>query len=203
MHISFIVLRLICDSLLISATEPWKPGKIISNLSNFSADGIHLVWEESDAFVNGYRVEIDGYLQTTLGSKPEIDWNRLLLPVTQYKVKITAISYGYVTNYPSYGRKESQPAANWIMTTECKPTSPLELKQYYYGKLRTLLVYDSIIILASDLFSPNTHEKRCRLSTLGITNGIIIKKNLHSKTLSFKQRNKTYIYVFCIYNFKN
>ena len=120
-QISFIVLRLICDSLLISATEPWKPGKIISNLSNFSADGLHLVWEESDAFVNRYRVEIDGYLQTTLGSKPEIDWNRLLLPVTQYKVKITAISYGYVTNYPSYGRKESQPAANWIMTTECKP----------------------------------------------------------------------------------
>ena len=104
--------------------EPRKPGKIISSLSNFSADGLHLVWEESDAFVNRYSVLIDGLRQVTLDSKPEIHWNPLLLPVTQYNVTITAISYGYVTNYPSYGSKESQPAANWIMTTECKPKKP-------------------------------------------------------------------------------
>ena len=74
--------------------------------------------------MNRYRVEIDGHQQITLDSKPEIDWNQLLLPVTQYNVTITAISYVFVSNYPFYGRKESQPAANWIMTTECKPKKP-------------------------------------------------------------------------------
>ena len=97
-------------------TEPRKPRRILPSLSNFSADGVRLVWEESDAFVNRYRVDIDGYQQTTLDSKPEIDWNRLLLPETQYNVTITAISYGYVTNYPSYGRKESLPVRILIQT---------------------------------------------------------------------------------------
>ena len=124
LHVYFIVL----DKLLILITEPRKPGKVISSLSNFSADGVHLVWEKSDAFVNRYRVEIDGHNQQTLDSKPEIHWNRLLLPVTQYNVTITAISYGFVSNYASYGRKESQPAANWIMTTECKPKKHVWVK---------------------------------------------------------------------------
>nr|XP_022320309.1 uncharacterized protein LOC111122711 isoform X2 [Crassostrea virginica] len=111
--------------------EPRKPGKVISSLSNFSADGVHLVWEESDAFVNRYRVEIDGHQQTTLDNKPEIDWNRLLLPVTQYNVTITAISYGYVTNYPSYdcdnsgGEHPCPGACSCVMnhTDHCDPIS--------------------------------------------------------------------------------
>lgn len=97
-------------------TEPRKPGRILLSLSNISADGLRLVWEKSDAFVNRYMVEIDGHQQKTLDSKPEVDWNRLLLPVTQYNVTITAISYGYVTHYPSYGSKESLPVRFLIQT---------------------------------------------------------------------------------------
>ena len=91
--------------------------------------------------MNRYRVEIDGYQQITLDSKPEIAWNRLLLPVTQYNVTITAISYGYVTNYPSYGSKESQPAANWIMTTECKQKKHREGKTMLLG---TNIIFNNI-----------------------------------------------------------
>lgn len=94
---------------------------MIENLSNFSADGLHLKWEESDAFVNRYRVIIEDKEQETIDSKPEIKWNKLLLPVTLYNVTITAISYGFTTNYyHSYGKRESAPATYWIMTAECR-----------------------------------------------------------------------------------
>lgn len=101
-------------------TEPRKPGAIITNLSNFSADGVHLVWEESDGFVNRYRVKIDNHEQETLDSKPTIDWDQLLLPDTLYNVTITAISYGFTTNYyHSYGRRLSVPSPSFILTTKC------------------------------------------------------------------------------------
>lgn len=105
-----------CGFLLI---EPRKPGAIVTNLSNFSADGLHLEWEESDGLVNRYRVRIDGIEQETLDSKPVIDWDQLLLPVTLYNVTITAISYGFTTNYHSYGKRESVPSSYWILTTQC------------------------------------------------------------------------------------
>ncbi|XP_065942458.1 uncharacterized protein [Magallana gigas] len=94
--------------------EPRKPGAIETNLSNFSADGVHLVWEESDGFVNRYIVRIDDHEQETLDKKPTIDWDQLLLPDTLYNVTITAISYGFSTNYHSFGRRLSVPAIYWI-----------------------------------------------------------------------------------------
>lgn len=114
MHLNQIKLLLI---------EPRKPGAIETNLSNFSADGVHLVWEESDGFVNRYIVRIDDHEQETLDKKPTIDWDQLLLPDTLYNVTITAISYGYTTNYyHSYGRRLSAPAFYWIETSSvvCK-----------------------------------------------------------------------------------
>eukprot|EP00105_Crassostrea_gigas_P033151 XP_011456409.1 PREDICTED: uncharacterized protein LOC105348593 [Crassostrea gigas] len=103
--------------------EPRKPGAIVTNLSNFSADGVHLVWEESDGFVNRYIVRIDDHEQETLDKKPTIDWDQLLLPDTLYNVTITAISYGFTTNdYHFYGRRLSLPAASFILTTKSQYT---------------------------------------------------------------------------------
>lgn len=100
-------------------SEPRKPGAILNNISIFSADGLHLEWEKTDGFVNRYRVKIDDNEQETLDSKPHIDWNKLLLPGTLYNVTITAISYGFTTNYQTYGKRESAPASYWIMTVDC------------------------------------------------------------------------------------
>lgn len=114
MHLNQIKLLLI---------EPRKPGAIETNLSNFSADGVHLVWEESDGFVNRYIVRIDDHEQETLDKKPTIDWDQLLLPDTLYNVTITAISYRFTTNYyHSYGQRLSAPAFYWIETSSivCK-----------------------------------------------------------------------------------
>lgn len=113
MHLNQIKLLLI---------EPRKPGAIVTNLSNFSADGVHFVWEESDGFVNRYIVRIDDHEQETLDKKPTIDWDQLLLPDTLYNVTITAISYGFSTNYHSFGRRLSVPAIYWIETSSviCK-----------------------------------------------------------------------------------
>lgn len=68
-------------------------------------------------------VKIDDHEQETLDSKPTIDWDHLLLLVTRYNVTITAISYGFTTNYyHSYGRRLSAPALYWIETSSvvCK-----------------------------------------------------------------------------------
>ena len=54
----------------------------------------------------------------TTGFLPEIMWNSLLMPLTVYKVSISAISYGYTTNYPTYGSKESPPSVNSIQTSD-------------------------------------------------------------------------------------
>lgn len=116
-------------------SEPRKPGAIIENLSNFSADGLHLKWEESDGFVNRYRVKIEDKEKETRDSKPEIYWKELLLPVTLYNVTITAISYGYTSNYYSFGERESAPATFWIMTAECRFTYK---KMLLYALLRKL-----------------------------------------------------------------
>ncbi|XP_048727085.2 uncharacterized protein LOC125645542 [Ostrea edulis] len=100
--------------------EPLRPGPILRSLSNFSADNMYLRWEASgqNSFVNRYRVTIGGRSQQTIASVPEIYWEELLLPVTLYNVTITAISYGYITNYPSYGTRESLSSTYWIETTE-------------------------------------------------------------------------------------
>ncbi|XP_061189287.1 uncharacterized protein LOC133197327 [Saccostrea echinata] len=104
--------------------EPLKPGPILRDLSNFSADNLYLRWEESgkNSFVNRYKVRIGKREQLTKGSVPEIYWKELLLPVTLYNVTITAISYGTITNYPSYGSRESLPSLYWIETSESQYT---------------------------------------------------------------------------------
>lgn len=61
---------------------------------------------------------VGGQTQYTRGYLPEIQWNSLLMPLTVYKVTITAISYGYTINYPTYGSKESPPSVNSIQTTD-------------------------------------------------------------------------------------
>lgn len=63
---------------------------------------------------------IDNKTQYTLGYEPEIRWNSLLMPLEKYNVTIIAVSYGYTTNYPTYGTKESVPSFNPITTTRCK-----------------------------------------------------------------------------------
>lgn len=63
---------------------------------------------------------IDNKTQYTLGYEPEIRWNSLLMPLEKYNVTIIAVSYGYTTNYPTYGTKESVPSINPITTTRCK-----------------------------------------------------------------------------------
>nr|XP_022290316.1 uncharacterized protein LOC111101946 isoform X2 [Crassostrea virginica]XP_022290324.1 uncharacterized protein LOC111101946 isoform X2 [Crassostrea virginica] len=101
--------------------DPIQPGQIIRSLSNFSADGMLLKWEKSStSFVNRYKVTVGDVTRYTTGYLPEIMWNSLLMPLTVYKVSITAISYGYTTNYPTYGSKESQPFVNSIQTSDSK-----------------------------------------------------------------------------------
>ena len=99
--------------------DPIQPGQIIRSLSNFSADGMLLKWEKSStSFVNRYKVTVGDVTRYTTGYLPEIMWNTLLMPLTVYKVSVTAISYGYTTNYPTYGSKESQPFVNSIQTSD-------------------------------------------------------------------------------------
>ncbi|XP_055997519.1 uncharacterized protein LOC125645547 isoform X2 [Ostrea edulis] len=104
--------------------EPLRPGPILRSLSNSSADNLYLRWEASrqNSFVSRYRVTIGNRSQETTASVPEIYWEELLLPVTLYNVTITAISYGYITNYPSYGTRESLPSTDWIHTRESQYT---------------------------------------------------------------------------------
>lgn len=63
---------------------------------------------------------IDNKTQYTLGNEPEIHWNYLLTPEHPYIVMITAVSYGYTTNFPTYGSKESTTFIKEITTKECK-----------------------------------------------------------------------------------
>ncbi|XP_055997522.1 uncharacterized protein LOC125648181 [Ostrea edulis] len=114
--------------------EPLRPGPILRRLSNFSADNLYLRWEASgqNSFVSRYRVTIGDRSQQTIASVPEIYWKELLLPVTLYNVTITAISYGYITNYPSYGSRESLPSTYWIETKESQYTGKAYMS--YGGK---------------------------------------------------------------------
>lgn len=106
-------------SLLFFLADPTQPGAIIRSQSNFSADNLYLKWEKSStSFVNRYKVTVGDQTQYTRGYLPEIQWNSLLMPLTVYKVTITAISYGYTINYPTYGSKESPPSVNSIQTTD-------------------------------------------------------------------------------------
>ena len=99
--------------------DPIQPGRIIRRLSNFSADGMLLKWEKSStSFVNRYKVTVGNETKYTTGFLPEIVWNSLLMPLTVYKVSISAISYGYTTNYPTYGSKESPLSVNSIQTSD-------------------------------------------------------------------------------------
>ncbi|XP_078333705.1 uncharacterized protein LOC111101935 [Crassostrea virginica] len=101
--------------------DPIQPGRIIRRLSNFSADGMLLKWEKSStSFVNRYKVTVGNETKYTTGFLPEIVWNSLLMPLTVYKVSISAISYGYTTNYPTYGSKESPLSVNSIQTSDSK-----------------------------------------------------------------------------------
>lgn len=68
-------------------------------------------------------MKIDDHEQETFNKTPEVYWNQLLLPVTLYNVTITAISYGFSTNYYHfYGKTESVPATYLIKTSSalCK-----------------------------------------------------------------------------------
>lgn len=103
------------------SSDPLQPGAIIRRQNNFSPDDLYLKWEKSStSFVNRYKVTIDNKTQYTLGYEPEIRWNSLLMPLEEYEVTIIAVSYGYTTNYPNYGTKESAPSVSSITTTPCK-----------------------------------------------------------------------------------
>lgn len=108
--------------------DPTQPGAIIRSQSNFSADHLYLKWEKSStSFVNRYKVTVGDQTQYTRGYVPEIQWNSLLMPLTVYKVTITAISYGYTINYPTYGSKESPPSVNSIQTADIKYSGKIYL----------------------------------------------------------------------------
>lgn len=70
--------------------------------------------------MNRYKVTIDNKTQYTTGYEPEIRWNSLLMSQHKYEITIIGVSYGYTTNYPTYGTKESAPSVNSITTTRCK-----------------------------------------------------------------------------------
>ncbi|XP_062601606.1 uncharacterized protein LOC134263292 [Saccostrea cucullata] len=133
--------------------EPLKPGPILRDLSNFSADNLYLRWEKSgkNSFVNRYKVKIGKREQMTKGNVPEIYWKELLLPVTLYNVTITAISYGFLTNYPSYGSRESLPSLYWIETGESQYTGKAYMS---YGDGDYILSGDDVI--SGPLRSPTT-----------------------------------------------
>lgn len=102
-------------------SDPLQPGRIIKSLCNFSPDNLYLTWEKSStSFVNRYKVTIDNKTQSTTGYEPEIHWNSLLMPLEEYDVTIIAISYGYTTNFPTYGTKESSPSFDSFKTIRCK-----------------------------------------------------------------------------------
>ena len=104
---------------MVFILDPLQPGSIIRSLSNFSADGMLLKWEKSStSFVNRYKVTVGDETRYTTGYLPEIVWSSLLMPLTVYKVSITAISFGYTTNYPTYGSKESPPSVNSLQTSD-------------------------------------------------------------------------------------
>lgn len=99
--------------------DPLQPGQLIE--CNKSPDNLYLKWERcSTSFVNRYKVTIDNKTQYTLGNESEIHWNYLLMPEHPYIVMITAVSYGYTTNFPTYGSKESTTSIINIRTKECK-----------------------------------------------------------------------------------
>uniref|UniRef100_A0A8W8MTE0 Uncharacterized protein n=2 Tax=Magallana gigas TaxID=29159 RepID=A0A8W8MTE0_MAGGI len=99
--------------------DPLQPGPIIK--CNRSPDDLYFTWERSStSFVNRYKVTIDNKTQNTTGYEPEIRWKYLLMPSEDYEVTIIAVSYGYTTNYPTYGTKESAPSINHIKTTLSK-----------------------------------------------------------------------------------
>lgn len=113
--------RFAISNIHFCSLDPLQPGAIIRRHSNFSPDDLYLKWEKSSAsFVNRYKVTIDNKTQYTSGNEPEIRWNSLLMPLEEYEVSIIAISYGYTTNFPPYGSKESIPSVNSITTTRCK-----------------------------------------------------------------------------------
>ncbi|XP_055997524.1 uncharacterized protein LOC125645548 [Ostrea edulis] len=141
------------DSSYNTILESLRPGPILRSLSNFSADNLYLRWEASgqNSFVNRYRVTIGDRSQQTIASVPEIYWEELLLPVTLYNVTITAISYGYITNYPSYGTRESLPSTDWIHTTESQFTGKAYMS---YGENDYVLRGDDVT--SGPLRSPTT-----------------------------------------------
>lgn len=107
--------------LLLITLDPLRPCPIIPKQCNLSPDNLYLKWEKwSTGFVNHYKVTIDKKTQITTGYEPEIRWNYLLMSKQEYEVTIIAVSYGYTTNYPSYGTKESSPYVFNITTTRCK-----------------------------------------------------------------------------------
>lgn len=108
-------------TFLLVFLDPLQPGRIIKSQCNLSPDELYLKWERSStSFVNRYKVTIDNKTQYTLGNEPEIRWKYLLMPSEDYEVTIIAVSYGYTTNFPTYGTKESAPSINHITTTLCK-----------------------------------------------------------------------------------
>lgn len=108
-------------NFLLVILDPLQPGRIIKSQCNLSPDELYLKWERSStSFVNRYKVTIDNKTQYTTGYEPEIHWNYLLMPLEEYEVTIIAVSYGYTTNYPSYGTKESSPSSDSFKTTPCK-----------------------------------------------------------------------------------
>lgn len=107
--------------LFLFTLDPLRPCPIMKNQCNLSPDNLYLKWEKwSTSFVNHYKVTIDKKTQITTGYEPEIRWNSLLMSEHEYEVTIIALSYGYTTNYPTYGTKESAPYVFKIKTIRCK-----------------------------------------------------------------------------------
>lgn len=96
-------------------TEPLPPGILNRELSNFSANHLFLKWNppNGNTTLKNYRVIIDGYQQQTIGSTPEIHWNKRLTPGTIYNVTITTISQ-YDVWWLRFGSAESKPYIDWI-----------------------------------------------------------------------------------------
>lgn len=109
--------------MLLIYTEPLPPGMVNRELSNFSANHLFLKWNPPDGktTLNNYKVIIDGYQQQTLGSTPEIYWNKTLTPGTIYNVTITTISRGGIDLWwYSNETAESKPYTDLIEIDESK-----------------------------------------------------------------------------------
>ncbi|XP_062579175.1 uncharacterized protein LOC134241103 [Saccostrea cucullata] len=153
---------------------PMPPGPL-TTLSNYSADNLYLRWNDSEnnSFVNRYKVMINGHEQMTEGAVPEISWEELLEPFTKYNVTITAISYGYTTNYPWNGTRESSSSEYEIKTHESRYSGDAYIP---YGNEDFILTGDEKI--SQRLNSPTTvyigngTEGGFTFVTIG-TNGII------------------------------